>query len=95
MLHTLSYSPHQTDFSSILRNIACTDAVLLMQDGVIAALEKGLFCNALINTGAKLFVLVPDMIARGITEHISSEITPIDYTEFVELTVKYSPQIAW
>ncbi|MGQ7178237.1 DsrH/TusB family sulfur metabolism protein, partial [Escherichia coli] len=36
-----------------------------------------------------------DLIARGLTGQISNDIIPIDYTDFVRLTVKHSSQMAW
>lgn len=40
MLYTIATSPFHCDFTAILRLIAPDDAVLLIQDGVIAAVSQ-------------------------------------------------------
>ncbi|EKT61046.1 sulfur transfer complex subunit TusB [Providencia sneebia DSM 19967] len=40
MLYTIAKSPFQCDFTAILRLIKREDAVLLIQDGVIAAIDQ-------------------------------------------------------
>ena len=48
MLHTLHRSAWHSDFSAILRLLAEGDELLLLQDGVTAAVEGSRFLNELI-----------------------------------------------
>ncbi|MDU5910235.1 MAG: DsrH/TusB family sulfur metabolism protein [Escherichia coli] len=74
MLHTLHRSPWLTDFAALLRLLSEGDELLLLQDGVTAAVDGNRYLESLRNAPIKI---------------------PIDYTDFVRLTVKHSSQMAW
>ncbi|MXP67874.1 sulfurtransferase complex subunit TusB [Pantoea sp. Aalb] len=95
MLYTLLHSPWQCDFDSLLMLLQKEDNLLLLQDGVIAALKNSQMLLKLIASPANLWILEEDIIARGLTNEISTKVNWLDYIGFVELTVKYQPQIAW
>ncbi|MEI2267329.1 sulfurtransferase complex subunit TusB [Erwinia sp. CGal63] len=95
MLHTLIHSPFQCDFNAMLRLLAAGDDVLLLQDGVLAALEGSQALESLRLAPISLYVLQEDVMARGLSAQISSIATAVSYTEFVALTVKQTQQIAW
>lgn len=95
MLHTLMSSPFQCDLALLTRMLRPGDDLLLLQDGVLAALEGSLPLNALLNAPATLYVLQEDLDARGLFAQISNKVTPVSYTEFVALTVKHPQQMTW
>lgn len=95
MLFTLSNSPHHCDFSLLLKMVAPDDALLLMQDGVFAALHDSEACELLSKHVQSVYVLSEDLAARGLVGQISHKITLIDYTGFVALTEKHAQQTAW
>ncbi|KFX19644.1 sulfurtransferase complex subunit TusB [Pectobacterium betavasculorum] len=95
MLHTLSRSPYHVDLDALLRSLDQGDALLLLQDGVIAGLADGDIILRLLDSAVLLYALRPDTEARGITEQISSSVVLIDYNEFVQLTVEHPQQLAW
>lgn len=95
MLHTLHRSPSLMDFPALLRLLGEGDELLLMQDGVVAAVDGNRFLESLRNAPIKVYVLNEDLIARGLTGQISNDIIRIDYTDFVRLTVKHTSQLAW
>lgn len=95
MLHTLMTSPFRCDLSTILRLLASGDDVLLLQDGVIAALEGSAALEALLNAPINLYVLKEDLEARGLLAQISSRVTVVGYTDFVQLAVRNSQQMTW
>lgn len=95
MLHTLMTSPFRCDLPAIIRLLAADDDVLLLQDGVIAALEGSSALEALIDAPINLYVLREDVEARGLVAHISSKVTTVSYTDFVKLTVQNQQQMAW
>ncbi|MBA5237137.1 MULTISPECIES: sulfurtransferase complex subunit TusB [Pectobacterium] len=95
MLHTLSCSPYHADLDTLLRGLDKGDALVLLQDGVIAALAGGNIIYRLLDSAVPLYALRPDVVARGMTEQISNSVVLIDYNEFVQLTVEHPQQLAW
>ncbi|ADW71950.1 MULTISPECIES: sulfurtransferase complex subunit TusB [Rahnella] len=95
MLFTLANSPQHCDFSLLIHMIAQDDALLLMQDGVLAALDGSEACNLMSQHVQSIYVLSEDLAARGLVGQISHRITLIDYTGFVALTEKHTQQTAW
>ena len=94
MLHTLHRSPWLTDFAALLRLLSEGDELLLLQDGVTAAVDGNRYLESLRNAPIKVYALNEDLIARGLTGQISNDIILIDYTDFVRLTVKHPSQMA-
>lgn len=95
MLYTLSHSPWQVDIHALLRLVRPGDDLLLMQDGVVAAVKDNGHLATLLASPARVVALQNDVEARGLTAQISSSIDTISYTEFVKLTVKHASQMAW
>lgn len=95
MLYTLMHSPWQCDIDTLSMLLTDQDDLLLLQDGVTAALAGSTMLEKLQNAPAKLWVLQEDVVARGLSAQISTSVTCVDYTEFVALTAKHQQQIAW
>lgn len=95
MLHTLRHSPWQYDIEGLLRMLGEGDDVLLIQDGVLAAIEGSRFVEILNNAPITVFALKDDIDARGLTGQISAKIDAVSYTDFVNLTVKHTTQMSW
>ncbi|MBF4663982.1 sulfurtransferase complex subunit TusB [Cronobacter malonaticus] len=95
MLYTLSHSPWQVDIHALLRLVRPGDDILLMQDGVVAAVKDNGHLATLLASPARVVALQSDVEARGLVAQISSSIDTISYTEFVKLTVKHASQMAW
>ncbi|MEN3752741.1 sulfurtransferase complex subunit TusB [Mangrovibacter yixingensis] len=95
MLHTLFHSPSQIDLSLLKRNLREGDALLLLQDGVYAAIEGSAAFSELRACSASLYVLEDDVQARGISGQISTSIGRVSYNDFVTLAVKHKNQMAW
>ncbi|BDH44326.1 protein TusB [Salmonella enterica subsp. enterica serovar Choleraesuis] len=95
MLHTLHLSPFNTDINSLLRMLGPDDTLLLIQDGVIAALQGNPYLELLRASQAEVCVLQEDVAARGLSGQISSDIPLIGYTDFVNLALKHTNQMAW
>jgi len=67
------------------------DAIVLIEDSVYAAVSK-------IELNPKeysIFALKNDLVIRGITDKILSDIKVITYEEFVELTLRFYPSQTW
>lgn len=95
MLHTLRHSPWQCDIEGMLRMLGEGDDVLLIQDGVLAAIEGSRFVEILNNAPITVFALKDDIDARGLAGQISAKIDAVSYTDFVNLTVKHITQMSW
>ncbi|MBP6121515.1 MULTISPECIES: sulfurtransferase complex subunit TusB [Providencia] len=86
MLYTIAKSPFNCDFPVLLRLITNQDAVLLIQDGVIVAIDQSKYLNELQNTGVQIYALEADIIARGLQNKISEAVSLVTYQGFVRLT---------
>jgi tRNA 2-thiouridine synthesizing protein B len=95
MLYTLSHSPTRCDLPALLRLTSEGDALLLLQDGVLAGLDGSASLDLLLNAPISLYALQDDLDARGLSGHFSHKITLIGYTDFVVLTEKHHSQMAW
>ncbi len=94
ILHTLNASPSSAAFADCLRLISPGDALLLLGDGVYAALPGTPARLALDDSAVQLYVLHDDAAAAGILGRIDSAHL-IDIQGFVELTERFSRQMAW
>lgn len=95
MLHTLSHSPWQCDIEALVRMLREGDDLLLIQDGVLAAIEGSRFVEILTNAPISVSALKEDIDARGLTGQISAKIDVVGYTDFVNLTVTHASQMNW
>jgi len=95
MLHTLRHSPFQSDISSLLPYLQAGDALLLIEDGVIAALANSAVLKILLQHPITVYALREDVDARGLSAHISDKISCVGYPEFVKLVVKHQQHFAW
>ena len=94
ILHTLNASPSSPAFSDCLKVLATGDAVLLLGDGVYAAIEQSEACNLLLATGAAIHVLSADAAAAGVNE-LPHVVCSIDMDGFVALSERFPRQQAW
>ncbi|MDD9246638.1 sulfurtransferase complex subunit TusB [Enterobacter soli] len=95
MLHTLSHSPWQCDIEALVRLLREGDDLLLIQDGVLAAIEGSRFVEILTNAPISVSALKEDIDARGLAGQISAKIDVVGYTDFVNLAVTHSSQMNW
>lgn len=96
MLHILTHSPFKCDYFSFLKMLKTKDEVLLIQDGVIAALQNTKINKKILRTNVhKIFVLYNDISARGFNKKIEKTIKIVNYSGFVKLVIKHCNQITW
>jgi tRNA 2-thiouridine synthesizing protein B len=98
-LHTVNKSPfsHKT-LSSCVTCCNPGDAILLLEDGVLGALEASPLAKeltALDQQQIDIYVLENDIKARGLAEKIMSQSKLIDYDGFVALTLKHQRIQSW
>lgn len=100
MLHIVNKSPLQTkSLDSCLRIASHTKvgAVLLVEDGVYAA-TKGNSVAAQVEQAAKnirVYVLRPDLEARGMQDAVIDGVNLVDYGGFVDLVAEHNSVQSW
>ena len=90
MLHIVNKSPLQNGaLDSCLRMAKAGSQILLIEDAVYAATagnaSEGKIRAAMEN--CKVFVLEPDLAARGLGDRVIEGVSAVDYGGFVELTI--------
>lgn len=94
ILHTLNASPASPAFRDCLRVATGDDAVLLIGDGVYAALPETAAWTALQATGADVYVLDRDARTAGVIL-LPNIVSRVDMEGFVALTERFVRQQAW
>lgn len=93
LLHTVNKSPFEKcSLETCLRIATEGSSVLLIEDGVYAAMNGTSLNGALVDASNRLkfYVLGPDLKARGLAEENVMEcIEIVDYEGFVDLVVKH------
>jgi len=99
VLHTVNKSPFERNsLESCLKFAQAGSAVLLIEDGVYAALT-GTSAEDRVKEAlgsVKMYVLGPDLSARGFSDQrVISGISVVDYAGFVDLTAEHGKVQAW
>ncbi|WP_343188177.1 sulfurtransferase complex subunit TusB [Buchnera aphidicola (Ceratoglyphina bambusae)] len=95
MLHILMNSPFFIDSKMLFNFIKKKDYFIAIQDGVIISIKNNIFLNKIVNCSKNLYVLEEDLIARGLILKTSKNFSLINYSDFVDLTIKNKTQIKW
>jgi tRNA 2-thiouridine synthesizing protein B len=99
MLHIVNKSPFDRNaLDSCLRLAADGSSVLLIEDGVYAALAKAAQADKIAGRMENLsfYVLGPDLMARGLTDMtLIDGIEVVDYEGFVDLVADKSATQSW
>jgi tRNA 2-thiouridine synthesizing protein B len=98
MLHTVNKSPFERNsFESCLSHMKAGHALLLIEDGVYAAI-KGTKMQTKLEEAmktVKVYALQPDLEARGLQGRTIDGIDVVDYAGFVDLAVEYPVVQSW
>ncbi len=98
-LHTVNKSPFQNQtLLSCLAHVKDGDAVLMIEDGVYGATTGTAVSDALakISADVSLYVLGPDLAARGIDAgRIAEAVNSVDYEGFVDLAATHDRVHNW
>lgn len=99
VLHTVNKSPFEkSSLESCLRHALPGDCVLLIEDGVYAALAGTQLSQRMREalTVLEIRVLGPDLAARGIEpQRLLAGVDTVDYRGFVRLACRYQSVQAW
>ncbi len=98
-LHTVNKSPFErTSLASCLRFASKGSAVLLLEDGVVGAMQGTSLAPRLTEAmeSITIYALGPDLQARGLEQsQVMDGIRVVDYAGFVDLTVEHDRVQAW
>jgi tRNA 2-thiouridine synthesizing protein B len=97
MLHIINKSPlTNSSLDSCLR-VAQSGEILLIEDAVYAATSGNAFENKIREAMGrfKIYVLQPDLDARGLGDRIIAGVSPVDYGGFVDLTTTNKNCQSW
>lgn len=98
MLHIVNKSPAERQaLASCLRLAQDGSALLLTEDGIYAATAGAAAqCGLAAVLGRlKVYVLQPDVAARGMTNRLVEGVTAVDYAGFVDLVAEHPTNQSW
>ncbi|MCP3673655.1 MAG: sulfurtransferase complex subunit TusB [Gammaproteobacteria bacterium] len=99
MLHTVNKSPFErNNLKSCLRVAKSGSAILLIEDGVIAALKDSESASEITSRmdDFSFYVLGPDVDARGLgNKPLIDGMTVVDYGGFVDLATEHNTVQSW
>jgi len=95
-LHILNKSPHASHcLQECLQIAQPTDALLLIEDAVYAAIAAAPYARQLQDSGLSVYALAADIQARGLASMDTGTVQIINDHQFVDLTIEYSPIQSW
>jgi len=98
MLHTVNKSPFEKDsLTSCLRLSEDGSSILLIEDGIYAALEGTTASDSIKEAlkTKKVFALQEDLNARGVQSKVIDGIEQVDYAGFVKLVTEHDKVQSW
>ena len=97
ILHLLSRSARQGDaLQQCLDHIAAGDALVLLEEAVVEALQGSQSLAGLTGSSAAVFVMQPDLNLRGLGDfELASGYTAIDYVAMTQLVVDFKLSQTW
>lgn len=97
MLHIVNKSPSSGSALSSALRLSGSGALLLVEDAVYAA-TRGNHAEAQIRDALeriKIYVLAPDLEARGMSDRLTEGVTAVDYGGFVDLVAEHPNCQSW
>jgi len=98
MLHTVNKSPYERNtFDACLAHVKKGSAILLIEDGVYAAMKGTAPAKKLeqMMKTIPVYVLQPDVEARGMQARVLDGVKMVDYGGFVDLAAEYPTVQSW
>jgi tRNA 2-thiouridine synthesizing protein B len=97
MLHIINKSPLTNSALDSCLRVAQSGDILLIEDAVYAATSGNAFEGKIREAMGrfKVYVLQPDLEARGLADRIIAGVSPVDYGGFVDLTTSNKNCQSW
>ena len=94
-MHTLNAAPDSSAFFDCCRMLCASDALILLGDGVYAALRGTDAQARLLDTGVEIYVLHADACAAGVLQRLDNRVTVACFDDFAALSERFTKQQAW
>ncbi len=97
MLHIINKSPLTNGSLESCLNTATGGDIILIEDAVYAA-TRGTSVESKLRAAIgkfKVYVLMPDLEARGLGDRLLDGVSPVDYGGFVDLTSNNKTCQSW
>jgi tRNA 2-thiouridine synthesizing protein B len=97
MLNIVNKSPAERNALDSCLGVTQSGAILLIEDAVYAA-TRGNAAEATLRDALsrlKVYVLAPDLEARGMADRIMEGVTTVDYGGFVDLVTEHKTCQSW
>ncbi|MCO5107035.1 MAG: sulfurtransferase complex subunit TusB [Burkholderiaceae bacterium] len=97
MLHIVNKSPTDGGALDSALRLSGSGALLLIEDGVYGA-TRGNPAEARVRDALgrlKIYVLAPDLEARGMADRLTEGVTAVDYGGFVDLVAEHPNCQSW
>jgi tRNA 2-thiouridine synthesizing protein B len=97
MLHIVNKSPSTNTALENCLSVAASGEILLIEDAVYAATKGSAFEPKLREAMGRLkvYVLQPDLDARGMSDRLVEGVTAVDHGGFVDLTISNNTCQSW
>lgn len=98
MLHIVNKSPFErVAFDSCLAYAQAGDAILMIEDAVVGAVNGSSFADKVkaAMSDKSVYVLGPDLAARGLEGKAMEGVKVVDYAGFVDLTASNDRTQSW
>ncbi len=97
MLHIVNKSPLERNSLESCLRVAQSGAILLIEDGVLAATRGNAAAATLTEAASrlKIYALAPDLEARGMQDRVLEGVTTVDYGGFVDLVAEHKNCQSW
>ena len=97
MLHIVNKSPLERNALDSCLGAAQGGALLLTEDAVYAATRGNAAAEKITAAmaGMKVYVLGPDLEARGMADRLIEGVTSVGYDGFVDLVAEYPTNQSW
>lgn len=97
MLHIINKSPLINSALENCLNVAVAGSILLIEDAVYAATAGNAFEARMRDAMGqhKVYVLMPDLEARGMADRLIEGVSTVDYGGFVDLTLSNNTCQSW
>lgn len=97
ILNIVNKNSRSDCFNQCLAQLSAGDALLLIEDGVLAALDTPHNHQWLQRCpeGVALYALREDALARGVEPQLMAGFQPVSYDEFVDLVAQFRLSQSW
>jgi len=97
MLNIVNKSPLERNALDACLRIAAPGALLLIEDGVYAAVRGTVAASRVAEALARfrVYALLPDLEARAVADRVIDGVTTIDYGGFVDLVAEHNACQSW